>query len=72
MKAKINTREVEVNIIIIDYIKPGYEIVQLLIEYYNVIPTTSTHKIYTKSTSLVPHRPHSILLLQFWVSTQCF
>jgi len=49
---------VEVNKIKIDYIKPGHEKVQLLIEYYNAIPTTSTHKIYTKSTSVVPHRPY--------------
>ena len=33
MKAKINTQEVEVNRIRIDYIKPGHEGVQLLIEY---------------------------------------
>jgi len=71
MKAKINTQEVEVNIIRIYYIKPGYEGVQLLIEYYNAIPATSTHKIYTKSTSLVPYKPYSILLLHCGASTQC-
>jgi len=37
MKAKINIQEVEVNRIRIDYIKPGHEGVQLLIEYYNAI-----------------------------------
>ena len=42
------------NRIRIDYIKPGHEGVQLLIEYYNTISAASTHKIYTKSTSLVP------------------
>jgi len=42
MKAKINTKEVEVNRIRIDYIKPGHEGVQLLIEYYNAIPAAST------------------------------
>jgi len=71
MIEKINTQEVKVNRIRIDYIKPGHEEVQLLIEYYNAILTAYTPKIYTKSTSLVSHRPHSILLLQFWVSTQC-
>jgi len=49
MKAKINTQEVEVNKIRIDYIKPGHKGVQLLIEYYNAIPTACTHKIYTKT-----------------------
>jgi len=63
MKANIITQEVEVYRIRIDYIKPEHEGVQLLIKYYNATPTTSTHKIYTKSTSLVPHRPYSILLL---------
>jgi len=57
MKAKINTQDVELYRIIIDYIKPGHEGVQLLIEYYNAIPATSTHKIYTKSISLEPHTP---------------
>ena len=70
MKTKINTQEVEVNRIRIDYIKPGHEGVQLLIEYYNAIQATSTHKIYTKSTSLVPHRPYSTLLLHCGTS-QC-
>jgi len=65
MKVKINAQEVEVYIIRIDYIKPGHEGVQLLIEYYNAIPATSTHKIYTKNISLVPHRPYSIQLLHF-------
>jgi len=65
MKAKINTQEVEVYRIRIDYIKPRHEGVQLLIEYYNAIPTTSIHKIYTKSISLEPHRPYSLLLLHF-------
>jgi len=55
----------------IDYIKRGHEGVQLLIEYYNAIPTTSTHKIYTKSTSLMPHIPYSTLLLQCGTSIQC-
>jgi len=32
---------------------------------------TFTHKIYTKSISLVPHTPYYILLLHFWTSTQC-
>ena len=71
MKAKINTQEVEVNRIRIDYIKPGHEGVQLLIEYYNAIPAASTHKIYTKSTSLVSHRPYSTLLLHCGTSIQC-
>jgi len=53
-------QEVEVNIIRIDYIKLGHKGVQLLIEHYNAIPATSTHKIYTKSTSYVPHIPYSI------------
>jgi len=69
MKAKINTHEIEANIIKIDYIKPRHEGVQLLIEYYNAIPTTFTHKIYTKSTSLVPHKPYSTLLLHCGTST---
>jgi len=72
MKAKINTQGVEVYGIRIDYIKTGHEGVQLLIEYYNAIITTSTHKIYTKSISIAPHRPYSILLLHFIASTQCF
>ena len=46
IKAKINTQEVEVNRIRIDYIKLGHEGVQLLIEYYNAISTTSTHNIH--------------------------
>jgi len=71
MKAKINTQEVEDNRIRIDYIKPGHEGVQLLIEYYNAIPTASTHKIYTKSAFLMPHRPYYALLLHCGVSTQC-
>jgi len=71
MKAKINTQKVEVNRIIIDYINPEHEGVQLLIEYYNAITITSTHKIYTKSISLVPHKPYSILLLHCGPSTQC-
>jgi len=50
MKAKLDTQEVGVYII-----KPRHEGVQLLIEYYNAIPVASTHKIYTKSTSLVSH-----------------
>jgi len=50
-----------VNKIKIDYIKPGHKGVQLLIEYYNAIAASSTHKIYTKSTSLGPHIPYSIL-----------
>jgi len=33
MKAKINTQEVEMNRIIIDYIKPGHVGVQLLVKY---------------------------------------
>jgi len=44
MKAKINTQEVEVNKIRIGYIKPEHEGVQLLIKYYNAIPTTSTQR----------------------------
>jgi len=71
MKAKINTKEVEVNRIKINYIKPGHEGVKLFIEYYNAIPATSTHKIYTKSTSLVPHRPYYVLILHYEASTQC-
>jgi len=71
MKAKINTQEVQVNRIRINYLKPGHEGVQLLIKYYNEIPKASTHKIYTKSTSHVPRGPYSIMLLHFWVSTQC-
>jgi len=55
MKAKINTQEVEVNKIRTDYIKLGHKKVQLLIEYYKAIPAASTHKIYTKSISLMPH-----------------
>jgi len=54
-----------------DYIKPEHEEAQLLIEYYSAIIATSTHKIYTKSTSLMPHRPYSILLLHCGASTQC-
>jgi len=49
MKSKINTQVVEVNRIKIDYIEPGHERVQLLIEYYNAISAASTYKIYTKS-----------------------
>jgi len=71
MKAKINTQEVEVNRIRINYIKHGHKGVQLLVEYYNAIPAASTHKIYTKSTSLVPHRPSSVLVLHCRTSTQC-
>jgi len=71
MKTKINIQEVEVNRIIIDYIKLGHERVQLLIEYYNAIPATFTHKIYTKSTSLVHHRPSFVLILHCGASTQC-
>ena len=63
MKAKINIQEVEVYKIRIDYIKLGHKGIQLLIEYYNVIPAAFTHKIYTKSISLVPHRPYSFLRL---------
>jgi len=55
MKVEINTQGVEVNKIRIDYIKLEHEGVQLLIKYYNAIPTTFTHKVYTKSTSLVSH-----------------
>ena len=62
MKAKINTQKVEVNRTRIDYIKLGHEGVQLLIEYYNAIPATSIHKIYTKSVSLMLHRPQFVLL----------
>jgi len=47
MKAKINIQEVEVYIVRIDYIKTRHKGVQLLIEYYNVIPIASTDKIYT-------------------------
>jgi len=72
MKAKINIQEVEVYRIRIDYIKPGHEGVQLLIEYYNAFPTTFTNKIYNKSNSHVPHRPYFILMLRFLASTQCF
>jgi len=60
-----------VNIIRINYIKPGHEGVQVLIEYYNVIIAASTHKIYTKSISLVPHRLDSMLLLHCGASAQC-
>jgi len=56
MKAKINTQEVKKYRIRIDYIKPGHEGVQLLIEYYNAISAISTHKIYTKSIYFVPHK----------------
>jgi len=69
MKAKINTQEVEVYGIRINYIKLGHERVQLLIEYYNVITAASTHKIYTKSISIFPNKPYSILLLHFLAST---
>jgi len=69
MKAKINTQEVEVNRIRIDYIKPGNKGVQLLTEYYNAIPVVSTHKTYTKSTSLVPHKPYFVLILHCGAST---
>jgi len=72
MKTKINTQEVRVYRIKIDYIKPVHEGVHLLIEYYHAIPTTSTHKIYAKSTSLVPHILYSILLLHFSAITQYF
>jgi len=51
MKVKINAQEVEVYRIIIDYIKLRHEGVQLLIKYYNKIPTTSTHKIYSPRAS---------------------
>jgi len=60
-----------VNRIWIDYIKPRHEVVQLLKECYNAIPTTSTHKIYTKSTSFMPNRPYFILLPRFSTTTQC-
>jgi len=60
-----------VNRIKIDYIKPGHQGVQLLIEYYNEIPTTSTHKIYTKSTSLVPYKSYFTILLHCGASTHC-
>jgi len=43
----VQVKEVEVYRIRIDYIKIGHKGVQLLIEYYNAIPTASTHKIYT-------------------------
>jgi len=52
MKANIKTQEVEVNKIRTDYIKPGHEGVQLLIEYYNAIPAASIHKIYTITSQL--------------------
>jgi len=57
MKEKINTQEVKVYRITIDYIKPRHEGVQLLIKYYNAIQIVSTHKIYMKSISFVPHIP---------------
>jgi len=60
MKTKINIQEVKVNIVKIDYIKSGHEGVQLLIEYYNVLLTTSTHKIYTKNISVEPHKGFSL------------
>jgi len=60
-----------VNRIISNYIKPGHKGVQLLIEYYNAILATSTHKIYTKGTSVMPHRPYFTLLLHCGASTQC-
>jgi len=65
MKAKINTQKLEMYRIRIDNIKLGHKGVQLLIEYYNAISTTSTHKIYTKSISL-SLRPYSLLLLHFY------
>jgi len=71
MKAKINTEEVEVNGIRIDYIKPGHEGVQLLITYYNAILAAITHKIYIKSTSLMPHRPYFFPILHYGASTEC-
>jgi len=70
MKVKINTQEVELNRTRIDYIKPKHEGVQLLIKYYNAISTAFTHKIYTESISLVPHKLYSILLLHFWTSIE--
>jgi len=60
------------HIFIIDYIKPGHEGLQLHIEYYNEILAVSTHKIYTKSISLVSQKPYFILLLHFLAFTQCF
>jgi len=71
MKAKINAQEVKVKIIITDYIKLGHEGVQLLIEYYNAISIASTHKIYTKTISIVPRRPYSFILIHCGALTQC-
>jgi len=61
MKEKINTQGVEVNRIGIDYIKPGHEGVQLLIKYYNTIPTTSTHRIFQKIQKLTRGTPFNIV-----------
>jgi len=47
MKAKTNTQDVEVYRIRIDYIKPGHEWVQLLIEYYNAIPARDGNGVGT-------------------------
>ena len=40
--------------------------------FYPKIPPASTHKIYTKSIFLVPHKPCSTLLLHCGAYTQCF
>jgi len=71
MKEQVNTQEAEVYRIIIDYIKLRHKGVQLLIEYYNAILVASTHKIYAKRISLVPHILYSILLLYLLALTQC-